>query len=134
MASLYREEMLSVSADQAWAALRQPANAPTLFAPVLVDGSVNGDVRTVRFANGTVVEERIVDIDDTRRRIAYTAIKGTPMTHHNASMQIVDDGPQRCRFVWITDVLPNEMAAAIEPLVEQGSLALKSNLERSASR
>ena len=134
MASLYREETLSVSADQAWAALRQPANAPTLFAPVLVEGSVNGDVRTVRFANGMVVEERIVDIDDARRRIAYTAVKGTPMTHHNASMQIVEDGPQRCRFVWITDVLPNEMAAAIEPLVEQGSLALKSNLERSPSR
>ena len=95
MASLYREEILSVSADKAWAALRQPANAPTLFAPVLVDGSVNGDVRTVRFANGMVVEEHIVDIDDARRRIAYTAVKGTPMTHHNASMQIVEDGPQR---------------------------------------
>jgi len=133
MASLHREETLSVSADTAWAALREPGNAPKLFAPVLTGGSMNGDIRTAHFANGMVVEERIVDIDDERRRIAYTAVKGTPMTHHNASMQIIDDGPERCRFVWITDVLPNEIAAAIEPLVDQGSLALKKNLERGIS-
>jgi Polyketide cyclase / dehydrase and lipid transport len=132
MASLYKEETLDVSADTAWAILRRPENAPKIFAPVLVDGTMTGDIRTVRFANGMVVDERIVAIDDDRRRIAYTAIKGSPMTHHNASMQIVDDGPTRCRFVWITDVLPNEMIAAIEPLVEQGARALKKNLERGA--
>ena len=130
MASIYKEVNLAVNAATAWAALREPGNAATLFAPVLVDGAMDGDTRTLRFANGMVIEERIIDVDDARRRIAYTAVKGTPMTHHNASMQIVDEGPQRCRFVWITDVLPDEIAAAIQPLIDQGTLSLKSNLER----
>lgn len=132
MASLQHEIEIAVSAEQAWAALRELGQTARLFKPVLVEGHVDRDIRTVRFADGTVVEERIVDIDDERRRIAYSVVKGTPMTHHNASMQIIDAGPGRCRFVWITDFLPNDFGASMAPLVEQGSQALKQNLERRA--
>jgi hypothetical protein len=46
-------------------------------------------------------------------------------------MQIVDGGQGRCRFVWITDFLPAELKGTLAPLIEQGSAALKGNLERS---
>ena len=96
---------------------------------MLVDSRVAGDIRTVQFANGAVVEERIITIDDERRRIVYAAKKGTPMTHHHASMQVIPEGAGRCRFIWITDFLPDSAASSINQLIDGGSQALKANLE-----
>src|SRR5688500_17242898 len=108
MASIHHEIDIHVSADEAWRALRQVGLAHRLFAGVLVDGSIDGDVRAVTFANGLVTRERIIDVDDERRRVAYSVIVGTPMTHHNASMEIVETGPDSCRFIWVADFLPEE--------------------------
>jgi hypothetical protein len=135
MASIYRELGIEVSPGQAWAALRRVGDAHILFAPVLVNAQLDGDVRTVRFANGMVLQERILDIDDERCRVAYTALNGPGMTYHHASMQIVDQGPgRRCLFVWITDFLPREISDNLTPLIEHGAQALKSNLERAQTR
>jgi hypothetical protein len=130
MASIYKELRIETSAETAWAALRQPGDARTLFAPVLVDSHMDGDLRTVRFANGLVVQERIITIDDERRRIVYAAVSGTPMTHHHASMQLFPEGESRCRFVWITDFLPDSVASTISPMIDGGSQALKAYLEQ----
>jgi hypothetical protein len=53
-------------------------------------------------------------------------------SHHSASMQIVPDGEGRCRFVWISDFLPNAAGAMVGPLMEAGAQALKRNLEAAA--
>jgi hypothetical protein len=84
----------------------------------------------VTFANGFVVRELIVAVDDTARRFAYAAVGGRA-THHHASMQVFADGPGRTRLVWITDVLPHDVAGPIGALVEQGARAMKETLERS---
>ena len=55
MASIHHEVAVEVGVDKAWAALRRVGDAPVLFAPVLVGGEIEGDVRTVRFANGMFV-------------------------------------------------------------------------------
>ena len=129
MASIHQQLTVEVGSDQAWAALRLVGEAHKLFAPVLVDGQLDGDTRTVRFANGMVVQERIVDVDDERRRVAYTVLNGPGMTHHHASMQVVDAGPGRCHFIWISDFLPHDIGSNLAPLIEQGASALKNNLE-----
>jgi len=128
VASIRREEIVRVSAEKAWAALGNVGMPHRLFAGVLVDSSIDGDVRTVTFANGMMVRERIVDIDEERMRLAYAVIDDM-FEHHSASMEIVPDGPARCRFVWISDFLPNERKEMVAPLVEQGSRALVRNLE-----
>lgn len=130
MGSIRHEVALDTSADQAWRALREVDLARRLFAGVLVDSRLDGDVRTVTFADGLVVRERIVDVNDEERRLAYSAFEGTPMTHHNASMQIVPDGDDRCRFIWIADFLPHNFRDTMLPLVQQGAEALKMNLEK----
>lgn len=76
-----------------------------------------------------VVHERILDVNDERRRVAYTVMDSPGMTYHHASMEILDAGPGRCLFVWITDFLPQEMGSHLAPLIEQGTKALKANLE-----
>ncbi len=81
---------------------------------------------------GMVARERIADIDNERRRVAYTVI-GDMFEHHSASMEIGPVGPGRCRFVWISDFLPNERMAMVAPLVEQGSRALVRSLEAGAA-
>ena len=132
MASMQYELILDMDADKAWAALRQVGLTHKLFAGALIDGHLDGDVRTVSFAGGLVTRERIIDVSEDRRRVAYSVIEGTPMTHHNASMQIVAVDNSRCRFIWIADFLPHAFGDTMAPLVKEGAQALKANLESGA--
>lgn len=129
MASIRCEELIHRSAEFAWSMLRRPGEAAALFAPVLTASSIEGDVRTVTFANGNVVRERIVDIDDRRRRLCYTVL-GDTFEHHSASMEIEPIDELTCSFVWISDILPDERTALVGPLMEQGCRALVANVER----
>ena len=129
MASIHKQLAVEVGPEEAWAALRLVGEPHKLFAPVLVDGQLDGETRTVRFANGMVVQERILDCNDERRRVSYSALNGPGMTYHHASMEVVDAGPGRCLFVWTTDFLPPDIAGNLAPLIEQGAKALKANLE-----
>jgi hypothetical protein len=130
MASIYKEVVVDVGVEPAWEALRRVGEPHTLFAPVLAGAEIEGDLRTVRFANGMVVRERVLAVDDEHRRVAYAVVDPQGMTHHHASMQLDVAGPGRCVFVWITDFLPAEAEASLQPLIDQGAAALKRNLEQ----
>ena len=132
MASIWWEEPIAVAADTAWAALRRVGKPHELFAPVLTAAALDGDVRTVTFANGMTVRERIVALDEPHRRLCYAALDAM-FEHHSASMQIVPTGEDTCRFVWISDFLPDDRADMVGPLVEQGARALRANLEAATS-
>lgn len=122
MASLYREIPLETDAAHAWATLRDSRNIARIFAGVLTDAHLEGDMRIVTFANGNVVQERIVAVDDEHMRVAYT-VCGPNFDQHAASMQIVADSGGRCRMVWISDFLPDERRAMVEPLMDAGCVA-----------
>ena len=130
MASIHKQIPVAVDARTAWQSLRRVEKAHEVFAPVLLDCRLEGGIRTVRFANGMVLREQILDVDEERRRVAYAAVDAPGMTYHHASMQIVEDGPGRCRFIWTTDFLPAEVAGNIAPLIEQGTAAFRRNLEK----
>ena len=87
----------------------------------------------VTFANGMVARELIVNLDDDVCRFAYASVGGRAI-HHNASMQVFPEGEGRTRLVWITDVLPSELAAPIGALMEQGAADMKQTLESQAPR
>src|SRR5262245_23240080 len=129
MASIHKEVAVQVDSATAWNALRRVADAHQLFRPVLTNARLEGDTRTATFANGMVVHERILDVDDNNHRVAYTVTDAPGMTYHHPSMEVIDRGPGHCQFVWITDFLPPEVNANIAPLMDQGLAALKSNLE-----
>jgi hypothetical protein len=131
MATVTSEATLLVSAECAWALLRRVGAADEAFPGILTGCRLDDDVRTVTFANGMVVRERIVSIDEARRRVAYAVIEGR-FSHHNASMQIIPDGPDRSRFVWISDFLPDDHQDMVRPLVEQGTSAFLRALQTSA--
>ena len=129
MASIRKEFTVDAPATQIWEAIRDVGAVHTRLARGMVrDTRVEGDCRIVTFANGEVVRERIVGIDDRSRRLAYAAV-GWRTTHHNASFEVVDDGESRSRVIWTTDLLPDWLAELVEALMEQGSAAIKRTLE-----
>lgn len=136
MASVRRDILIDARPEDVWAAVRDAGAVHQRLVPgVLIDARLEGDARVVTFANGAVVREVLVDVNDEARRFVYSVVEGSlPITHHNASMQIFDEGAGRSRIVWITDVLPDEVAAPISALVEQGARAMKQTLEQEAAR
>lgn len=130
MASIRKEIPIEARADEVWDVVRDLGAIHTRFVPGFVTDTVlDGDARVVTFETGFVVRELIVDLDDEARRVAYAATGGT-LTHHNASMQVFPEGVERCRLVWITDLLPNEAAEPIGALIERGSAIMKKTLDR----
>jgi carbon monoxide dehydrogenase subunit G len=133
MASIRKEILIEVPADEVWAAVRDIGEVHRRLAPdAVTDVRLDGDARIVTFSNGMVVRELIVDIDDDAQRFAYAAVGGR-VRHHNATMQVFDEGGRRSRLVWITDLLPNELAGSIGVLVEQLGDLIKKTLEGNAS-
>ena len=125
MASIYKDIPIAASASVVWNAVRNFGAVHTRLAPGFVtDTRLDGNARIVTFANGNVVRERLVDCDEARQRLAY-AVASERMTQHNASMQIIAEGATRCRVIWITDVLPNEIASYIEAQMELGAAAMQ---------
>jgi hypothetical protein len=131
MASIHKEVLIDAPANHIWDAIRDVGAIHTRLAQGFVlDTRLEGDTREVTFANGSVVHERIVDLDDRARRIAYAAVGGR-FTHHSASIQVFPDGDTRSRVVWIADLLPNEVADLVGGMMEQGCAAMKRTLEQS---
>jgi hypothetical protein len=129
MASIRKETTIGVPADEAWSAVRDVGAVHTRLAQQMVlDTQLDGDSRLVTFANGETVRERIVDIDDEARRLAYAVVEWRT-SHHNASFQVVPDGDDHCRLVWIADLLPNALADLVDGYMEQGCVAIKRTLE-----
>ncbi len=94
-----------------------------IFGPVLTDCRFDGDdTRVVTFANGMVVHERIVDVDDDARRLAYTVLDG-PFTHHHATFVVAAEPDGTSVLSWVSDVLPHDVAPMVEDLMDQGALA-----------
>jgi hypothetical protein len=131
MATIRKDIALDAHPDDVWDALRDfHAVHERLVPGFVVDSQPDGDdVRIVTFFNGAVAREVLVGIEETAHRLAYHIPDGLPgCTHHGASAEVIADG-SRCRFVWVTDVLPDELADAIEPMMEIGAGAIKATLE-----
>jgi len=130
MASIRKEVSLNVPPEAAWSAIRDVGALHTrLVVGFVTDCRLEGDARVVTFANGVVARELIVDLNDAARRLVWASVGGR-LTHHNASVQVFAEGEARSRVVWIADLLPNEMAPAVEAMIEQGMVAMKRTLER----
>jgi Polyketide cyclase / dehydrase and lipid transport len=129
MASIRKEILLEVSADDAWDAVRDIGALHDRLVPgFVVDTRLEEGARVVTFGNGLVARELIVDLDDQARRLVWSA-RGGRLTHHNASAQVFADGEGRSRLVWIADLLPHELEGDIRAMIEQAAAVMKKTLE-----
>ncbi|HUB72737.1 MAG TPA: SRPBCC family protein [Solirubrobacteraceae bacterium] len=129
MASIRKEIVIDASAESVWEALRDWGALHERLVPgFATDARLDGGDRIVTFANGSVLRERLVDLDDDARRLVWS-IADPPYIHHNASAQVFADAAGRSRFVWIADFLPNELADRAASLMEQALGVIKRTLE-----
>jgi hypothetical protein len=92
MASIRKETVIDVRPDRVWSALRDWGALHERLVPgFVVDARLDGKDRIVTFFNGAVVRERLVDLDDQARRLAWSIVDG-PYTHHNGCAQVFPDG------------------------------------------
>ena len=129
MATIRKEIEIDQSGELVWDAIRDVGNIhKRLVRGFVVDCELEGDGRTVTFANGMVVRELIVSVDDHSKRHSWAAREG-PLTHYNASLEVFPEGEHKCRVVWIADLMPNEAAERIGNMIQQGLEAMKRTLE-----
>ncbi|MEP6738853.1 MAG: SRPBCC family protein [Caldimonas sp.] len=130
MASVHKEIRIDRSADDVWDALRDVGALHTRLVPGFVtDCRLEPGARVVTFGNGMVARELIVTVDDAARRLAWSVVGSARLTHHSASAQALPADDGTCRVVWIADFLPDELAASLAGMIEQGLAAMKRSLE-----
>ena len=130
MATICKEATIARNAGLVWDAIRDVGAIHRRLVPgFVVDCRLEGDSRYITFANGMTMREVIVSVDDRTRRHAWSA-RGEPLTHHNASIQVFADGDDKCRVVWIADLMPNEVADTVGEMISQGLAAMKQTLEK----
>lgn len=128
MATLHESVLIRAKPEAIWDAARDVGALHTRLVPgFVVDTKLEGDVREVTFANGMVVREPIVSIDDERRRLAWGATGGRT-THYNAVLEVLADGDGSL-VTWTIDLLPNELASPVNAMQRQGLAAMKKTFE-----
>ena len=132
MATIRKEMTLRANPALVWDAIRDVGAIHTRLAPDFVTNvTLEDGARIVSFANGQVAKELIVTIDDAAFRLVWSVV-GTPMSHHNGSLQIFPEG-ERCHVVWIADLLPDTLADHVGGMMQQGMDAMKRKLEADAA-
>jgi carbon monoxide dehydrogenase subunit G len=128
MASIRKEITIAAPPEEVWDALRDWGALHERLVPGFVtDAQLDGTERIVTFFNGTVARELLVALDEDARRLVWSVVGG-PFTHHNASAQVFAAGERQSRFVWIADLLPDELAAHTAALMERGPGVIEQTL------
>jgi carbon monoxide dehydrogenase subunit G len=134
MASMAVEIIADAPADSVWEAVRDVGALHTKLVPgfVVATRLVPGG-RRVTFANGLVVVEPIVSLNDNSRRLVWTVQGGTSgLTHYNGAVQVFPREAGGSRVVWTADVLPDEAASGIDAMMREGAKAMHVALARLA--
>ena len=134
MASIRQEISTKAGLEDVWAALRDVGALHTRLVPGFVaDTRLESGARIVTFGNGMVVREQIVTVDDDQRRVVWS-VESDQLAHHNASAQAVANPKGGTTVIWIADLLPDEAAATIASMMQQGAAIMKQTLDRLADR
>jgi len=128
VASIRKEFHLNASVEEVWDALRDFYAVHERLAPGFLTAlEREPGARVLTFFDGSVAREVLVSIDDEHRRLVYT-IPSERLSYHGASAQVFADG-KGCRFVWITDLLPDAVATHISGQMDEGVKAMKAKFE-----
>src|SRR5215471_7183536 len=96
MASTCKEIQIGRSEEFVWDAIRDVGAIHKRLVPGFVlDCKLDRDSPIVTFANGMIVRELIVDVNDKTCRYSWSA-RGKPLIHHNASVQVFSVGDGKC--------------------------------------
>jgi hypothetical protein len=116
-----------------WSAIRDIGALHTRLVPGFVlDTVLDGDARIVTFANGMVIREPIIAIDDEHERLVWSS-DGPHFDHYNASAQAIEQTDDTTVVVWTADFTPDELAGVVDEMLTAGAVAMKLALDESAA-
>jgi hypothetical protein len=123
MASVRRHLAIDAPAADVWrlvgAAERLhdwfPISGTVVQDPPAEDARLRGALaqRWITLDSGLRFEEDIVTWDHDQMRFQYRIVNNPLITEHLATVDVLDDGPQRCVVVYSTDMEPGPMALVI---------------------
>ena len=129
MATIRSSLDTTASPEGAWAAIRDVGALHRRLAPgFIADTKLEAGARVVTFANGMVIREPIVTIDDEARRLVWSA-EGGRTTHYNAALEVSPNSGGGAVVVWTADFLPDEIKPQLAGLIDQGMQAMKRSLD-----
>jgi hypothetical protein len=117
MGTIYRSGRASVSADAAWDFLDRYTRAEVHVFSRCTAERLEGEYRVVNTIDDEEFWERNVTVDQERRRAVYTVTNFPGSEHHQAEMRVVEEDGE-VTLLWTTDVLPNEVAVAMEEVYD----------------
>jgi hypothetical protein len=116
-----------------WSAIRDIGALHTRLVPGFVlDTVLDGDARIVTFANGMVIREPIIAIDDEHDRLVWSS-DGPHFDHYNASAQAIEQTNDTTVVVWTADFKPDELADVVDEMMTAGAAAMKLALDKNAA-
>jgi hypothetical protein len=128
MGSITRSVRVKTAAPEVWEAMRDYGAVDTRVAPgFVVDSKLDGADRVVKFSSGAVARERLVSLDDNRRRLVYKVVEGgLPLEHHQGIVEVLENRTDQtgCQIVWVTDFLPEHLGPVLEGLMDEGAAAM----------
>jgi carbon monoxide dehydrogenase subunit G len=134
VASIRKERTIEAKPEEVWGALRDWGAIHERLVPgFVIDTKLEGEDRIVTFFNGAVARERLVDLSDEDCRLVWSIVDG-PFSHHNGAAQVHAEGDGQTRFVWVADLLPDELAGTTGELMERGIDVVKQTLEAAVAR
>ncbi len=127
MATLRKEVPIANGAVPVWQKLRDFGAVHTKVAPgFLTDLRMDNGDRVLTFFNGMVARERLVTLDDEARQLVYSVVEGRT-SHYNAAIQVFPEGAGS-RVVWTIDLLPDELAPAVDGMMDVAVKAMRKAL------
>jgi len=123
MAAIYYERVLDVAPKEAWAFVDAYSRSEVHVFSSVHNERQEGEYRVVTAIDNRPretldIRERIISTDADSMRHSYTVEGLFGATHHNAVMQIRDEGG-KARLIWATDVLPHEFADTQKPYFDE---------------
>jgi hypothetical protein len=133
MALLRTEISIAAATADVWDVIGDFAAGPLRMAPGFVVGcEADGNLRVVTFADGVVVREQLVALDDGERRITYSVVGGSVRPARDlARMQVLSEGAGS-RFVWTRDLRPDELGPGFQAAMDRGAEVIRRTLEAAA--
>lgn len=131
MPTVRKDTYINVPPEQVWDAVRDVGAFHLRLVPGFTENTlVDGYERTLILADGSLVKEFIVSVDDQERRMAFAVKEGRlPLLHHHASFQVLPNDQGGSIFVWTTDFLPAELTEAIQAQADRVSEVIKQTVE-----
>lgn len=132
MGTVRRHTFIDAPARDVWALVGDPARLDEWF-PItgceVTRDDQNSDLaptrRWITLASGLRFEERIVTLDHDLRRFQYSIINNPIVKSHLGTVDVIEDGDDRCLVVYSTDLDPEVMALVIAGAAGEGLQTLK---------